>query len=297
MSENQSVSGLMVRRFRRRAASLKYLAYLVLGLIGASLGGGVYLFVIAGEIAAKESLEAQRRLAVTLQETYEAFGPSSANAMGQFGDLLAAGLERTDDLDKLIIEIRDAATSLQHMSYQIADASEEGDFSGVAKELKQLLTDIQGDALFRLLDDAFQDFVVFSQNAARFSEHLVALTSQMNQSLQSELDTQVPLQESDATSILISTLSTRIGALLILVFLVQILVSLYRYNIRLAAFFDARADALELSPGMNASDVESLIRVLSPENVDFGKSPASPTQHAVDLARELLARERRDHRE
>lgn len=45
---------------------------------------------------------------------------------------------------------------------------------------------------------------------------------------------------------LIQTSVTRFGPMLIILFFVSILVNLYRYNIRLAAFYDARADAIEM---------------------------------------------------
>ncbi len=91
---------------------------------------------------------------------------------------------------------------------------------------------------------------------------------------------------------LISTVSTRIGSVLILIFLVQILVGLYRYNIRLAAFYDARADALEaLATASAALDVRKL-RILtllwSPDQIGFGKEPRSPLDAAIDLTKEML---------
>ncbi len=88
---------------------------------------------------------------------------------------------------------------------------------------------------------------------------------------------------------LVSTVTTRVGSVLILLFLVQILVSLYRYNIRLAAYYDARADGLELVTTGSSEQIESIVRALSPESIDFGKSPMSPATHAVDLAKEILA--------
>ena len=100
-------------------------------------------------------------------------------------------------------------------------------------------------------------------------------------------------RESVRTPVLISTLATRVGALSILVFLVPILINLYRYNFRLSAFFDGRADALEaLSlPKIGKLTLVDLAVALSPDNLDFGKTPASPVEHAVALAKEMVARQ------
>jgi hypothetical protein len=80
------------------------------------------------------------------------------------------------------------------------------------------------------------------------------------------------------------------GSSLILVFLVQILVHLHRCNIRLAAYHNARADTFELFGESQEESLEVLVRILSPDALDFGKTPDSPAEHAVELAREVMAR-------
>ena len=86
----------------------------------------------------------------------------------------------------------------------------------------------------------------------------------------------------------ISSLATRIGAVFLLIFLVQILVTMYRYQVRLSAYYDARADAIELSGRSDVDSLERIISALSPERIDFGKTPKSPMENSVDLAREVL---------
>jgi hypothetical protein len=78
----------------------------------------------------------------------------------------------------------------------------------------------------------------------------------------------------------VQTNLTRLGAVAIMFFLVGILVPQYRYNIRMAAFYDARADSVRL-----ADKVESLgdiANVMTP-NIDFGKAPATPWEHIVEV--------------
>ncbi len=88
---------------------------------------------------------------------------------------------------------------------------------------------------------------------------------------------------------LASTLSTKIGSAAILLFLVQILVNVYRYNVRLAAFYDARADGLELATGTSDLPLDKLIGALSPDGFDFGKAPPLPIQVAAELVKEVLS--------
>ncbi len=90
---------------------------------------------------------------------------------------------------------------------------------------------------------------------------------------------------------LIQTNITRFGPMIIILFFVSILVNLYRYNIRLSAYYDARADALELIDLKIKPDVyEKYVSSLSPDMLDIGKPPKLPTEHAVDLAKAALAK-------
>jgi len=82
---------------------------------------------------------------------------------------------------------------------------------------------------------------------------------------------------------LLQTSITRFGLLAVIGFFVSILISLYRYNIRLAAFYTARADALRLIvPPVEARDFVLLAAALSP-TVEFGKAPQPPITQLVDL--------------
>jgi hypothetical protein len=102
-------------------------------------------------------------------------------------------------------------------------------------------------------------------------------------------ETQRALDEKNRWTFTISSLSTRIGSVLILIFLVQILVNLYRYNIRLAAYYDARADALQLVGSKDEKTLNEYVKVLSPETFDFGKQPRSPADNVMDLLKEVLS--------
>jgi hypothetical protein len=86
---------------------------------------------------------------------------------------------------------------------------------------------------------------------------------------------------------LIQTSITRFGVLTVIGFLVSILVSLYRYNIRLSAFYTARADLLRLSGEQTTvSDFAILAAALTPQ-LEFGKTPPSPLAQLGDLIKNL----------
>src|ERR1700730_7927697 len=81
----------------------------------------------------------------------------------------------------------------------------------------------------------------------------------------------------------------RVAAVLLIVFLVQTFITIFRYMTRLAAYYQARIDSLQLAAGVDITiiDLQRITTVFSPETYDFGKLPRTPTEQAVDLARTL----------
>ena len=85
----------------------------------------------------------------------------------------------------------------------------------------------------------------------------------------------------------IFSMITRVSAGILLIFLVQILVKMYRYNVRLAAFYEARADALQLASNLNSLAVERAAKLLSPEAIDFGEMPEPPSKQVIELVKQV----------
>lgn len=81
----------------------------------------------------------------------------------------------------------------------------------------------------------------------------------------------------------LSILSTRVGSIFLLIFLVQILLSVYRYSIRLVSYYEARADALLLYNGSDAEQLQKFVSTLAAERIEFGKSPSTPVEQATEL--------------
>ena len=78
----------------------------------------------------------------------------------------------------------------------------------------------------------------------------------------------------------------RFGIMFFIAFFLQLLVSLYRYNMRLAAFYDARGDALFFAT-LKGDALDAVTETFSPDSVDYGRSPKLATKQVVDLAKSL----------
>ena len=88
-------------------------------------------------------------------------------------------------------------------------------------------------------------------------------------------------------------LADRVPQAVLLLFLLATLGGLYRYNLRLAGFYHARADALELlgqdKDGTAAEVLDKLGTALAADKVEFGKGN-TPSDQATELAKTIMAR-------
>ena len=89
-------------------------------------------------------------------------------------------------------------------------------------------------------------------------------------------------------SLLLAQGITRFGILVVVIFLVQILVGIYRYSLRLSAFYSARADAF-IATLDRKTDLGGWGADLLPESIDFGKHPVTPAQYMIDMFRAYFA--------
>jgi hypothetical protein len=87
---------------------------------------------------------------------------------------------------------------------------------------------------------------------------------------------------------MLAALGTRLVVLVILVFLVQILVNLYRYYVRLSSYYSARADLMLMAPEMDAQTL-SLVAATITADVDF-QPPTSPNENLVEVLKSVAMR-------
>ena len=107
-----------------------------------------------------------------------------------------------------------------------------------------------------------------------------------------ELDLQKTklLNEQQSSTLLITVISSsvaRIGAVLIALYLVQILLSLTRYHFRIADHLDSAASALTISRG-GSETLVPVSQLLSTNHIEFGKSPSAPTEKVLELMKDII---------
>lgn len=78
----------------------------------------------------------------------------------------------------------------------------------------------------------------------------------------------------------------RIGAVLIGIFIIQVMVNFVRYNSRMYFHWAMCSALIRLSRG-NHLIINSVAKTLSPSSIDFGKDPKAPSEKLIDAFKEF----------
>jgi hypothetical protein len=116
------------------------------------------------------------------------------------------------------------------------------------------------------------------------NDTLAVLRDDYNKAWEKELETTKGYSD---WHFLVATAITRIGVVLVLIFLVQILIRLYRYNVQLTTHYVSLLDFVYAWDG-NPGTADEFMRIFSPPPVEFGKEPRSAFEEMASiLAREI----------
>jgi hypothetical protein len=240
--------------FRNRARRLRRNAARILALIVVVLLSGITVFVAAGALANKETT-------TSVDETRRAMLDSLRRERETLRD---EQRRTTQQLDKTREDL-------------VFEAGGHGP-SGVVGE----------GPIAKILEEQIAALLDRASSLQRQLANLDARTNELS------VPASVSIPKEAQTASLISAISTRVGAILLLIFLVQILVPLYRYTARLAAHYDACADALHLAFACGGTfdhpSFDALVSALLPKTADFGPPPAMPAEEVLKLATSLAKR-------
>jgi hypothetical protein len=91
----------------------------------------------------------------------------------------------------------------------------------------------------------------------------------------------------DRQRVMVASIVIRLTAGLLLGYLIQVLLNVYRYNARLIAFYEARADALLLAGELDAAVLEKTAKLLFPDKLELDKAPDAPAKQVVEMLKQL----------
>ncbi|MDE0459506.1 MAG: hypothetical protein OXI15_19620 [Chromatiales bacterium] len=104
------------------------------------------------------------------------------------------------------------------------------------------------------------------------------------------------MQDDLSQYIFFQTNALRISVLVVLMFLSQHLMILMRYRWRLGEFYYARANAMKMTShavawsALSAHEFDVIIRALSPDAVELGRTPRSAVEMGIDFAKSVMRR-------
>lgn len=198
-------------------------------------------------------------------------------------------------------------------NWNARDSRTSNDLNAVALEEGEIAALIVGDRM-TILQLTSSRQVGFSKISSvgepRIRRHLSEEEIGRIENLE-EKENQGEYSEYSATKdkVLIYSTGLRIGSILVFLLWVRQIANLMHYNLRLAVYYNARANAIRLFRSEELSrpgegDVlsrqeriallEQLMHAVSPDNIDIGRSPRSVVEHAMRLPRAMLRREAKD---
>jgi hypothetical protein len=176
-------------------------------------------------------------------------------------------------------DVRAAEDDLQQINTEIRARTEN---LRRAKEQAAKIETAAEPAVKATFDDSSDEFLKLKFEAKKTA--LLDANATLLKVRQKQYEDDRPKDQTSGQTLLIQTSVTRFGVVIIMVFLVQILVNLYRYNMRLSAFYFGRSDALVLlNKGSDDLNLGTLVELISPDKLDFGKAPRTPAQEAAEL--------------
>jgi hypothetical protein len=97
-----------------------------------------------------------------------------------------------------------------------------------------------------------------------------------------------PQAVATSRDVLIVTFVARISFLLVMLFLVQIMAKIFRFSWLLANYFAARADAIKAVGLPQNMSLGELVKIISPDAIDFGEMPKAVAEQVIELAQPVV---------
>ena len=93
----------------------------------------------------------------------------------------------------------------------------------------------------------------------------------------------------------LTEIAIQIGAILFLIFGVRTLFKLYNYNMKMYAFYNAKADAIELQEKLTEEgaidNIQKTSDIFTPKDITFDKMPEHPYKDFINMSKKALEKQ------
>jgi len=279
-----------INRFQKRAAFHSYVSYGILFAVFVLFGFAAYIFLFAQNIdKSKTSLELFQEVGIA-RDNQSDIVDTIQQQVDSARAGVATGGQNVTSLIKVQLLLIDATTQLGVFNEKQRLMLEAGYFSPIdVIKSKEELT-IQKDGAEKYEETLTQLAELLQQqfNAGQLSSDQLLETQRLaseaklkKEIVEHKLKVAPPASEIKAASTNIDTLDlartslVRFGGVAVTLFLISVLIPIYRYNVRLSSFYLARADTLLLARDTRVDDFSEMINLLTPTHA-FEKEPQTP---------------------
>jgi len=289
-----------IKRFQDRARFHSAISYSVLVGIIALFVFAIYIFLFAQEIdRSKGSIQVLQELQIAKAD--QALVLKAAEASAKLAtERLQQGTIDVPALQDILRGVGEARVKLRLFEEQLRLMNQLGyvadlerprskeEFTVIAAANKQQYDDLQ--KIRDIMADREQAGTA-SQLDVTSIERVVGETKLQQDLFENRAQAAQPAAALKTVSTnldtieLVRTSLVRFGGVTVILFLASLLTPIYRYNVRLATFYQARADALVLSRDTHVNNFSEMIRILTPI-YGFEKEPTTPVQSMASLLKE-----------
>ena len=294
-----AITDAHINRFRQRARFHFGLSYAILFGILILFGFAIYIFLFAQQIdRGKGSIQILQELLVAQRdqdlvvEVAEAEWEAANQRLNEGTiDLVAALTSLTGLEARIKLRLFEEQIRLMNESGYVADLDKprsKEEFAVVAKGKKELEDTIK--ELLKSIEEKFDRGVAGEIDVLQVKRVLGQATLERELFEQRAVGALPAAQlKAEVTSLdtieLVRTNLVRFGGVTVILFLASLLTPIYRYNVRLGTFYQARADTLLLSRDTNVQNFPEMIRLLTP-TYGFEKEPTTPTESVASFVKE-----------
>jgi len=294
-----AITDAHINRFRQRARFHFGISYAILFGILILFGFAIYIFLFAQQIdRGKGSIQILQELLVAQRdqdlvvEVAEAEWEAANQRLNEGTiDLVAALTSLTGLEARIKLRLFEEQIRLMNESGYVADLDKprsKEEFAVVAKGKKELEDTIK--ALLESIEEKFDKGTMGQMDVLQVKRVLGQATLERELFEQRAAGALPAAQlKAEVTSLdtieLVRTNLVRFGGVTVILFLASLLTPIYRYNVRLGTFYQARADTLLLSRDTNVQNFPEMIRLLTPA-YGFEKEPTTPVESVASFMKE-----------
>ncbi len=297
------VSADHIKRFSDRAKRHMHVSYGIMALIFVLFATCGYIFFQAQDIdKTKSSVELFQELIIASQSQNEIIKALEAELAGTKEEARVSQRTTLDVLN-VIAPLGDAKTKLRLLAEKERLALESGyssdiDTSNSKEELSAVGAGIAEyqKTLSEMLDDTNERFKVGEvtrtdvHEVERFISEATS-KQKLNEQKAKLAPAAMQIKKAGAnidTLSLIGTSLIRFGGVAVTLFLMAVLVPIYRYNVRLSSYYLAMADALTLCKDVAVPNFKELTALLTP-SILFDKEPNTPVDAVSSIVKDTAS--------